>query len=120
MSHLADGRDSVPLEARAKSPRVQSEAEILDLVVTDAAMDQEPKITRKPDGSFAQSKTAKQFSRLLPTHDVPSASGTVEQPPGRLVSNAIATLVNAMPEEMKTLIVNYAKQILRENSDDQT
>jgi hypothetical protein len=120
MSPHAEHRDSIQSKLAQDLSESSRGGETLDPVVTEAAVDQNQKITRKPDDSVAQSKTAKQFSQLLPTHDVPAASGTIEQPSGRLVSNAIATLVNAMPEEMKTLIVEYAKQILRESSDDQT
>ena len=105
MSHHAEGSDTVAPATRVDPARVEPGSETLDTVVKDAAMDQEPQITRKPDDSVAETA---------------ATLGTIEQPSRHLVGNAIATLVEALPEEMKVLIVKFARQLLMENSDDQT
>jgi hypothetical protein len=69
MSHLAEGIDSVPLETRAESARVESGSEALDPVDTKIAFDQEQRITRKPGYSVAEDSKEKQFSPFLPAFD---------------------------------------------------
>jgi hypothetical protein len=63
MSHFAEGRDSAPLGTCAESPRVEPGAETLDPVVTEAAIDQEKRIIRKPDDSVAEPAREKEFSQ---------------------------------------------------------
>lgn len=120
MSHHAEDRHSIQSKLGQTLNESSRSRETLDTVVTKAAIDQSQGITRKPDDSVAEPAREKEFSRLLPTHETAATVGTIEQPSRHLVRNAIATLVKAMPEEMKTPIVAYAKQILRESSDDQT
>ena len=63
MSHLAEGSNSVPLETRADSAPVEPGSETFDPVATEAAINQEQRITRKPDDSFAEYIKDKQFSQ---------------------------------------------------------
>lgn len=99
-SHPVDsGSDSVAPAAAADSAPVETGSETLDPGVTEAAIDREQRITRKADDSVAEPTSKKQFSRLLPTHETAATLGTIEHPSRHLVGNAMATLVEALPEE---------------------
>jgi hypothetical protein len=58
-----EDRDSIPIKARAESQRVEPGGETLDPVVTEAAIDQNQGITRKPDDSVAEPPREEEFSQ---------------------------------------------------------
>jgi hypothetical protein len=102
MSHLAEDIDSVAIETRAESARVESGFEAFDPVATKIAFDQIQRITRTQGDSVAETTKEKQFSQTWLDH-VPTSSALVLASGPAATEDELATLVASFTTEYNNL-----------------